>query len=222
MTFTTPLFSKQFVKLLPLVLLTQLAFASAVQAQGSVAPAAPAGTTTTTNASPGKKELAGRIVRAQQSGIEGMARKLTEQPAAVIMERAGAALSQRVAADKQMAVGKEIQADVKKYLDEAVPLVQARALKLAPTTIGTLLEEKFTEDELKQVLAIIESPVYSRFQALSEDMQNVLLDKLVAETRATIEPKVKVLEQSVGKRLGMTETAPAAAKPPAKPASASK
>ena len=70
----------------------------------------------------------------------------------------------RVPPDKREAVAKEIQADAKKYADKTVPLVQARAVKLAPTTIGALLEEKFSEDELKQVVAIIESPAYVKFQ----------------------------------------------------------
>src|SRR6266568_4984194 len=127
-----------------------------------------------TPSSPAKKELVARILKQQQPGIEAMARGLVEQPAAELMGNAANALPARVAKDKQDAVAKEIQADVQKYLDDAVPMVQARAVKLAPGTIGALLEEKFTEDELKQVVAIIESPVYAKFQHMGEDMQKVL------------------------------------------------
>jgi uncharacterized protein len=119
-------------------------------------------------------------------------------------------LPNRVAKDKQDAVAKDIQGDVQKYLDDAVPMVQARAVKLAPTTVGALLEEKFTEEELKQVVAIIESPVYAKFQRMGEEMQKVLIDKLVADTRSSVEPKVRALEQTVAKRLGVTAPAGAA------------
>jgi hypothetical protein len=171
--------------------------------------------------SPAKKELVARILKVQQPGIEAMARNLVEQPAFELLGNAANALPSRVAKDKQDAVAKDIQGDVQKYLAEAVPLVQGRAVKLAPGTIGTLLEEKFSEDELKQVVAIIESPIYSKFQRMGDDMQKVLVEKLVAETRATIEPKVRTLEQSLAKRLGVTSApAPAgAARAPAKPAS---
>lgn len=175
-----------------------------------------------TAATPAKKELVARILKLQQPGIEAMARSLAEQPAAELLERAGAALPARVAADKREAVAREIQADVKKYVDEAVPLVQARAVKLAPATIGTLLEEKFSEDELRQVVAIVESPTYAKFQQLGGEMQKVLGEKLVADTRGTIEPKVKAVEQSVARRLGVTapaQGAAPAARPPAKAAS---
>lgn len=169
-----------------------------------------------------KKELVARILKVQQPGIEATARSLVEQPAVELMGNAANALPVRVAKDKQDAVAKEIHADVQKYMDDAVPIVRDRAVKLAPSTIGALLEEKFTEDELKQVVAIIESPVYGKFQRMGEDMQKLLIDKVVADTRGTIEPKVRALEQTVARRLGVTSAPPAAkgsaARTPAKPA----
>ena len=160
--------------------------------------------------SPAKKALVARILKVQQPGIEGMSRSMAERPAIALMDRAGAVLSQSVPADKRDAVAKEIQADVKKYLDEAVPLVSSRAVKLAPTTVGPLLEEKFTEEELKQVAAFLESPAINKFQQLSGEMQKVLLEKVVADTKGVIEPKVVALEQSVTKRL--SNATPAAPK----------
>jgi hypothetical protein len=173
----------------PLLILTLLALACTAQAQ--------------TATSPAKKELVNKILKLQQPGIEGMARSLAEQPAADLLARAQPALAVRVAPDKQEAVAKEIQADARKYVDETVPIVRDRAVKLAPSTVGAVLEEKFTEDELKQVVAFLESPTYVKFQTLGGDMQRALADKLVADTRAAVEPKVKALEQSIAKRLGV-------------------
>ncbi|MEO7393014.1 MAG: hypothetical protein ABIU58_12620 [Ramlibacter sp.] len=172
---------------------------------------------------PGKRDLVARILKAQQPAIEAMAHGLVEQPAAELLGNAGAALPTRVAADKQEAVTKEIQADVQKYLDQTVPLVIDRATKLAPGVIGPLLEEKFSEDELKQIVSIIESPVFAKFQRMGEDLQKALVEKVVTDTRATVEPKVRALEETVAKRLGVSAapaTAPAApaARAPAKPA----
>jgi hypothetical protein len=151
---------------------------------------------------PAKKELAARIVKLQMPGIEGLARNLAEQPAAALLERAGQILQARVPPDRQEAVGKEIQADVKKYVDEAVPIVRDRAAKLAPTTVGAVLEEKFTEDELRQVISVMENPAWLKFQQLGPDMQKPLMEKLIADSRAQIEPKIKALEQSIAKTPG--------------------
>jgi hypothetical protein len=192
------------------ILIAALSLAAATGVQAQSAP--PAAST------PAKKELVARILKLQQPSIEGMARSLVEQPAVELLGNAGNALPNRVAKDKQDAVAKEIQADVQKYLDETVPIVQARAVKLGPTSIGTLLEEKFTEDELKQVVAMLESPVFSKFQRMGEDMQKALVEKLVGDTRATVEPKVRALEQTVAKRLGVTNAPAAAASAPRAPA----
>jgi hypothetical protein len=172
---------------------------------------------------PAKKELVAKVLLLQQPAIEQAAQALAERPAAQMMQQAGMALQSQVAADKREAIAKEIEADVKKYVDETVPLVRERAVKLAPSTVGALLEEKFNEDELKQLIAIIESPVNRKFLQLGGEMQKALLEKLVSETQGLVEPKVKALEQSIGKRLGLpapaATVAPKAAKPPAKAAS---
>lgn len=159
--------------------------------------------------SPAKKELVQKILALQQPAIENMARQLVEVPVANLLQRAGPVLQQNVAADKREAVAQEIQGDVKKYVDEAVPIVRDRAVKLAPSTIGALLEEKFTEEELRQVVAVLESPVNKKFQSLAGDMQRSLGEKLVADTRGQIEPKVQALQDSVARRLGATQSAPA-------------
>ncbi|TSA09240.1 MAG: hypothetical protein D4R79_13910 [Comamonadaceae bacterium] len=185
------------------MMVTLLVVASSVQAQTTA-----------------KKELVAKVLLLQQPAIEQAAQALAERPALQMLQQAGMALQSQLPADKREAVAKEIQAEAKKYADEAVPLVRERAVKLAPSTVGALLEEKFSEDELKQLIAIIESPVNRKFLQLGIEMQNVLIDKLVAETQAVIEPKVRALEQAIGKRLAQAApaAAPAAAAP--KPAKA--
>ena len=160
--------------------------------------------------SPGKKALVTRILKVQQPGIEGMSRAMVERPAVDLMNRAGAEMQERIAADKREALGKLIQADIKKYLDETTPLVTSSAKRLAPTTVGAFLEEKFTEEELGQIAGFLESPAVNKFQKLSGDMQKVLLEKVLADTRTAVEPKVVALEQTIVKRLGIPGDAPAA------------
>lgn len=183
--------------------------AFAVQAQGL--PPAPS-----TAGSPAKKESIARILKAQQPAIEALARGLVERPALEIMSSAASVLPSRVPKEKQDAVGKEIEADIRKYVDESVPVVQRRAVALAPTTIGAVLEEKFSEDELKQIASALENPALVKYQGTVPVMQQALGEKLVAETRPTIEPKVKALEEQVGKRLGITQGAAPAPAAPAK------
>lgn len=153
--------------------------------------------------SPAKQALITKILKVQQPAIEGLSRTIVEQPAAQIAQQAGAALQARVPAERREAVGKEIQGELKKYVDEATPLTRERALKLAPTTIGKLLDEKFTEKELQELLVMIESPINRKFVELAPTMQRSLGEALVADTRPTIEPKLRALEKRVAGHLGI-------------------
>jgi hypothetical protein len=181
-------------------------------------------------ASPAKKELVQKLLALQQPGIEGAARSIVERPAAQMLQEAGRVMQTQIPADKREAIGKGIEADAKKYVEETYPGVRERALKLAPTTLGVALEEKFSEDELKQLIAWFESPVNKKFQQASGEMQGNFMQKLVAEARPLVEPKLQALEQKVRSALGAPPAsagAPAegaaapkaAAKPPAKAAS---
>lgn len=189
---------------------------SAAMAHAQNAPATPS--------SPAKKELIQKLMVLQQPGIENLARGLVEQPAAGMIQAAGRAL-QQVPADKREATGKTIEADIKKYVEETNPLVRERAIKLAPSSIGATMDEKFTEDELKQLVGWLESPVNKKYSQLGPDIQKSFTEKLVAEVRPTVEPKLQALEARVRASLGVPEAAPAgsapakAATPAKKPAS---
>ena len=150
-----------------------------------------------------KKELVARLLVLQQPAIEQTAQALVERPAMQLQQQAGLALQTRVPPEKREAVAKQVQEDLKKYVDDAGPLVRQQAVKLAPSTIGVLLEEKFTEDELKQLIGILESPVNRKYAQMGGEFQKALGEKLVAQTQAVVEPKVKALEQAMTKHLGL-------------------
>ena len=164
---------------------------------------------------PAKKELVQKLLTSQQPGLDGLARLLVEQPARQLMQAAGQALQTQVAPERREAVGKSIEADVRKYVDESVPLVRDRAIKLAPTTLGVAIEEKFSEDELKQLIAWFDSPVNKKYQQFGAEMQNSFNEKLVADVRPTIEPKLQALEQQVRTSISSAVTASAGASAPA-------
>jgi len=203
-----------------LVAILTLAAAGFAQAQASAPASAPV-------SSAAKKELVAKLLQLLQPAVASMAQQLAQQPAVQLQQAAAGAL-QRVPADRREALARDIEADLRKYVEEAVPIARDKAVKLAPLTIGPLLEERFSEDDLRQVAAILESPANRKFQQQFPDMQRALGEKLVAESGPEIEVKLRALNQSVTRRLsaaapatgGASAPAPAAApKPPAKPAS---
>jgi hypothetical protein len=163
---------------------------------------------------PTKKDLIAKVVQLHQQGIENIGRVIAGQTSQQMLQAAGQALP-RVPADKREAVGKEIQDDVKKFYDEVEPLLKKRAGELAPSVVGAAYEEKFSEDELKVVIAWLESPVSRKYAQVDREQGNALAEKVVADTRPTIEPKIKALEASVTKKLGLPAAGPAASAPAA-------
>jgi uncharacterized protein len=192
-------------KQLIVTLVVSLAAASSALAQSTLPPLAATGQS--------KKELVAKVVQLHQQGIEQIGRVIASQTSQQMLQAAGQALP-NVAADKRDAVGKDIQADVKKFYDDVEPLLKKRAVELAPSTVGPAYEEKFSEDELKTLIAWLESPVSRKYAEIDRSQGSALADKVVADTRATVEPKIKALETTVAKRLGLS-TAPAPTAPAA-------
>jgi len=161
-------------------------------------------------ASPAKKALIDKLLVMQQPGLEMLARELVQRPLVPLMQQAAAAL-QQVPADKREATGKALDADVKKFIEESVATLKVSAVKLAPSTVGTVLDERFTEEELRTIVAWFESPVSKKFGTVQPDMQKALVEKLMADNGPALDNKFKTLQQSMIKTLGI--------KPPAAPAS---
>ncbi|MEJ6002843.1 hypothetical protein [Paucibacter soli] len=162
--------------------------------------------------SPAKKELIAKVLQLQQPAIEGLARGVLQQPIGNLMQGAGAALQNQVAPEKREATAKAIEADIKKFVEENTPVLRNAALKLAPSTIGNMLDERFTEDELRQLVAILDSPVNKKYVQMGGDMQSALGQKLMAEVGPGLEGKFNALRASVAKQLGISPP-PAASKP---------
>ena len=169
-----------------------------------------------------KKELVAKALQLQQAGVEGIGNQLAVQTSQQILGSAGQAMG-RVPADKRELVGSEIQAEVRKFYEDISPALRSAAIRLAPAIVGAALDERMSEDELKTLVAWLESPVSKKYQQLAAESSQALTQKVVAETSPSIEPKLKAIEASISKKLGMApppaSSAPAAtAAPAAKPA----
>lgn len=170
-----------------------------------------------------KKELVAKVLQLQRSSIESLARNIVERPAVQMMQSAAAAMQAQVPPSKREAVAKSVDADIRKFVEEATPLLAERAVKMAPAVYGAQLEEKFSEDELRQLVAWLESPVNRKFQQQLPELQNSFTQKLVAEAVPLLDPKLQALQRKLQATLNVAPpaaaSAPKAAQPAAKPAS---
>ncbi|MEO5736977.1 MAG: hypothetical protein ABIQ82_05895 [Variovorax sp.] len=171
----------------------------------------------------GKAALVKQLIDLQRPGIEVLARSLVEDSSAPIAQAGSGYLQSQVPAEKREAAAKAADAELKKYFDEAYPILRDRAMALAPTTLGPVMTENFSEDELRQLIAWLSSPLRKKYDELNPKMGEALTKQLVAETKPAIEPKLRALDASVAKALGAPTSAPAGAQgkaPAAAPAKA--
>ena len=165
--------------------------------------------------SPAKKALIDKIVALQTQGLaEGLANNLVQGPLPQLMQ-AGRAALQQVPADKREATAKAMDAELKKFVEENVAFVKDKAAKAAPSTASALLDERFNEDELKQILAWAESPVSQKFGAANVELQKAVAQKVMTEAGPTLEGRLKTLQGTLAKQLGIQPQAAPASKPAA-------
>lgn len=173
---------------------------AALTAQAHAADAkAASATTTSVPISPVKQEIIQRILKVWH--VEVLGQTMLQEPVAEAVNQASAMLRGRATPEKRDAAMKDITAEAKKFLDDSAPVVTGSAQTLIPTTVVPLLAERFTEDELRQILAMLESPVKRKFEALAPELQKTLGERIAADTKPTIDPKLQDLQQRIGLRL---------------------
>lgn len=149
--------------------------------------------------SPAKHELVQRVL--QLWHVEAIGDAMLQEPVTEAVGQARAMLQGRASIEKRDAAMRDIAADAKKFLDDTNPLVRSSAKKHIPATVAPMLAEKFSEEELRQLIALLESPVKKKFEELVPDMKKALGEKLAAETRPTIDPKLEDLRQRISLKL---------------------
>lgn len=168
-----------------------------------------------------KAALIKQFLELQRPGVEALARGLVEESSLPVARAGASYLQTQVPEAKREAAGKAADAELKKYFDSAYPIVRDKAVQVAPSALTPVLEQNFSEEELRQLVAWINSPVSKKYQEVNPQLQAALAEKVVADTRTSIEPKLEQLDKAVAKALG-APAAPAnangAAKAPAAPA----
>jgi uncharacterized protein len=161
----------------------------AFSANAVAADAKPAAAPVAASVSPAKQELIQHILKLWH--VEILGQSMLQEPVTEAVNQARVMLQGRATPEKRDAAMKEITTEAKKFLDDSMPIVTGSAQKLIPATVVPLLAERFTEDELRQIIAMLESP----------ELQKSLGEKIAADTRPQIDPKLQELQQHIGMRM---------------------
>jgi uncharacterized protein len=131
-----------------------------------------------------------------------------QRPANAAMEQSRVALEQKqLPKEKVEAALKDILVDVQKYVDTVNPLVINSARKNMNSTVAPLLAQNFSTDELKQLLALLQSPVKAKFEKVIPQADQALGKKIQDDVGAEINKDIGTMNQAAGTKLRAAVTA---------------
>jgi hypothetical protein len=133
---------------------------------------------------------------------------MVQRPAVDAVQQARIALQGRVTAERRDAALKDMAVDVQQYINDATPIALDAARRQIAGTVVPILQQQFSEEELKQIIAMLESPVKKKFEQMIPQMERSLGEKVVAQSRADIDPKMQALTKAVGLKLRAATTTP--------------
>jgi hypothetical protein len=180
-----------------------VAFAAHAQTKASAPAAAPANLP----APDAEKQKAIDRILANVHPENGVIQAL-QRPAIEAMQKSMIAMqTQHVPKQRMDKAMKEIAADVQHYVEISTPVVTASAKKLTSQSVGPILAQNFTADELRQLAAIYESPVKAKFDKLIPQLEVAVGDKVTADVGPAINKNIQALTEAVGTKLRIATTA---------------
>lgn len=138
---------------------------------------------------------------------ETIAIVMVQRPATQAMEKSAIAMqTAHVPKEKMDKTLKDIAVDVQKYVDSATPVAKASAKKNVGPAVAPLLAQNFSADELRQLVAMLESPVKGKFEKIVPQMETAIGQRVQAEIGPEIDKQIQAMTQAVGTKLRVAAT----------------
>ena len=126
---------------------------------------------------------------------------MVQRRATDAMLQSRVALQGKVSNEKRDAALRDIATDVQKYVDEVTPIAKDSAKRQLNPVITPMLAQNFTEEELKQIVTFLESPIKKKFEQFIPQAEKAIGTKVAEETHVAVDAKGQAMTQSVGLKL---------------------
>lgn len=133
--------------------------------------------------------------------LESVALQMLQAPVADMLQQSRVLIQTRVPADKQEAALKDVSLEAARFVEEEAPILRTSTRAIVHTDVAPMLAQKFSADELKQLAAILDSPVLTKFETMVPELKKTVGENLAKANQAQIKPKMNELQNRVGMRL---------------------
>jgi hypothetical protein len=172
-----------------------------------------------------KLEWAAKAVALQQGPeLERLVGQLADSATQDILQNWGPRLQSDVPPARIEQAKEGLNAELKKYFDDVSYTISNKVSKASNTALIPAYMERFSLDELKQIVAFFESPAVKKYQLAAPELGNLFVKQLIEETRADVSARTRQFDDAATKIMGAAPaprsptTGPAAgkSKPPVK------
>ena len=148
----------------------------------------------------GKRALAVKLAQMQQKADgPGMTEQLTASAVQPLLAGWSQRLDEAVPPAKQKEVREKLDVELKKFAESTQKAIEAQVAKAAEAALVPVFMEKLSEDEMKTVIAYMESPASAKFQALGPDAANAWAKRIIDATKPGVEGSAKSFEAAASK-----------------------
>ena len=160
-----------------------------------------------------KLEWATKAVALQQGPeLERLIGQLADSATQDILQNWGPKLQSDVPPAKIEQAKERLNIELKKYFDDVSTTINGKAGKVSANALIPAYMERFTLDELKQLVAFFESPAIKKYQSAAPELGSLFVKQLIEETRSDIIVRTRQFDDAATKIIG---TAPAPRTPAA-------
>lgn len=160
-----------------------------------------------------KIELAEKIVKLRQGPeMDQLTSQLAGSATQDLIANWAPRLQNNVPKAKQQKASEALNSELKKYADDTQQLISKQVAKVSKDVLVPAYAERFTLEELQQIAAFFESPAIKKYQAVSPELGNTFIQKLIDASRADVIARAKKFDDAAVKIVGET-AAPKAGSP---------
>ena len=160
-----------------------------------------------------KLEWAAKAVALQQGPeLERLIGQLADSATQDILQNWGPKLQSDVPPAKMEQAKESLNTELKKYFDDVSTTINSKAGKVSVNALIPAYMERFTLEELKQLVAFFESPAIKKYQSAAPELGSLFVKQLIEETRSDIIVRTRQFDGAATKIIG---TAPAPRTPAA-------
>jgi uncharacterized protein len=164
-----------------------------------------------------KTEWAAKVVALQQGPeLDRLVQQLSGGATQELIASWGPKLEASVPKAKQQKASEDLNVELKKYSEDANKLISKQVSKVSTDTLVPAYMEKFTLEELKQLVSFFESPAIKKYQSTAPELGNIFVQKLIEASRNDVMARAKQFDDAAVKIVGSAPAPAAPGKAPAK------